>query len=52
MNPSLIDMTGDYSLLEAMLMAAGGVDQSTSIFESVDSENLQDLVEAQTTLYR
>ena len=50
MNPSLIDMTGDYSLLEAMLMAAGGVDQSTSIFESVDSENLQDLVEAQTTL--
>ena len=50
MNPSLMDMTGDYSLLEAMLMAAGGVEQSTSIFESVDSDNLQGLVEAQTTL--
>ena len=44
MNPSLTDMTGDYSLLEAMLMAAGGVEQLSSIFESVDSENLQDLV--------
>ena len=50
MNPSLMDMTGDYSLLEAMLMAAGGVEQSTSIFESIDSDNLQGLVEAQTTL--
>lgn len=50
MNPSLMDLTGDYSLLEAMLMAAGGVEQSTSIFESVDSDNLQGLVEAHTTL--
>ena len=43
-------MTGDYSLLEAMLMAAGGVEQSTSIFDGVDSDNLQGLVEAQSTL--
>ena len=50
MNPSLKDMTGDYSLLEAMLLAAGNIEQSTSIFDGVDSENLQGLVEAQSTL--
>ena len=50
MNPSLKDMAGDYALLEAMLLAAGNIEQTTSIFDSVDSENLQGLVEAQSTL--
>ena len=50
MNPSLKDMVGDYALLEAMLMAAGNIEQTTSIFDSLDSENLQGLVEAQSTL--
>ena len=50
MNPSLKDMVGDYALLEAMLIAAGNIEQTTSIFDSVDSENLQGLVEAQSTL--
>ena len=50
MNPSLKDMVGDYALLEAMLMAAGNIEQTALIFDSVDSENLQGLVEAQSTL--
>ena len=50
MNPSLIDMDGDYALLESMLLAAGSNEQSGSIFDNIDSENLQDLVKSQSIL--
>ena len=50
MNPSLIDMTGDYALLESMLLAAGSNEQSGLIFDNIDSENLQDLVKKQSDL--
>ena len=50
MNPSLIDMDGDYALLESMLLAAGSNEQSGSIFDNIDSENLQNLVKSQSIL--
>ena len=50
MNPSLIDMDGDYALLESMLLAAGSNEQSGSIFDNIDTENLQDLVKSQSIL--
>ena len=50
MNPSLTDMVGDYALLEFMLLAAGSNEQLSSIFDNIDSENLQDLVKSQSNL--
>ena len=50
MNPSLTDMVGDYAFLEFMLLAAGSNEQLSSIFDNIDSENLQDLVKSQSDL--
>ena len=50
MSPSLIDAAGDYALLESMLLAAGSNEQSGSIFDNIDTENLQDLVKSQSIL--
>ena len=50
MNPSLTDMVGDYALLEFMLLAAGSNEQSGSIFDNIDSENLQNLLKSQSGL--
>ena len=50
MDPSLTDMAGDYALLESLLLAAVSNEQSLSIFDNIDSENLQDIVKSQSVL--
>lgn len=50
MNPSLHEMSGDYMMLESVLLAAGRYDESIAIFERIESETLRPLAKAQSAL--